>query len=198
MTLAEFRDLFPSKGAILGAFSRMIDRQVLEGTSDDLAGEPARERLFDVFMRRIDALTPYKAALRRIAGGAAARSAVALRLEPGGAELAALHAGGGGHRQRRPARRAQAARRRRHLRPHAATCGSTTTIRASPARWPISTGPCAAASAAWSGPTTCTASPRRSGPLPACCARGRAACAGACANGRASRDDDGEDYVPAI
>ena len=66
VTLSEFRDLFPSKGAVLGAFSRMIDRQVLDGTTDDLADEPARERVFDVMMRRIDALTPYKDALRRI------------------------------------------------------------------------------------------------------------------------------------
>jgi AcrR family transcriptional regulator len=66
VTLGEFRELFPSKGAILGAFSRMIDLKVLEGTFDDLAGEPARERIFDVMMRRIDALTPYKAALRRM------------------------------------------------------------------------------------------------------------------------------------
>ena len=66
VSLAEFRDLFPSKGAVLGAFSRMIDKEVLEGTTDDLAGEPVRERVFDVMMRRIDALTPYKAALQRI------------------------------------------------------------------------------------------------------------------------------------
>jgi AcrR family transcriptional regulator len=66
ISLADLRDLFPSKGAILGGFSRMIDRKVLEGTSDDLAGEPARERVFDVMMRRLDAMTPYKAALRRI------------------------------------------------------------------------------------------------------------------------------------
>ena len=66
VSLAEFRELFPSKGAILGAFSRMIDLKVLEGTFDDLAGEPARERIFDVMMRRIDALAPYKAALRRM------------------------------------------------------------------------------------------------------------------------------------
>ncbi len=64
--LADLRDLFPSKGAILGSFSRMIDRKVLEGSSDDLTGEPARERVFDVIMRRLDAMTPYKAALRRI------------------------------------------------------------------------------------------------------------------------------------
>jgi AcrR family transcriptional regulator len=66
VSLSEFRDLFPSKGAVLGALSRQIDRQVLEGTTDDLAGEPARERVFDVMMRRFDALTPYKEALRRI------------------------------------------------------------------------------------------------------------------------------------
>jgi len=66
VTLAEFRDLFPSKGAVLGGLSRQIDRKVLEETTDDLAGEPARERIFDVLMRRFDALEPYKDALRRI------------------------------------------------------------------------------------------------------------------------------------
>jgi hypothetical protein len=66
ISLADLRDLFPSKGAVLGAFSRRIDREVLEGSSDDLAGEPARERVFDVMMRRLDALTPYKTAVRRI------------------------------------------------------------------------------------------------------------------------------------
>jgi AcrR family transcriptional regulator len=66
ISLAEFRDLYPSKGAVLGALSRQIDKQVLEGTTDDLAGEPARERVFDVMMRRFDALAPYRDALRRI------------------------------------------------------------------------------------------------------------------------------------
>ena len=66
VSLSEFRDLFPSKGAILAAFSKRIDKIVLEGTTDDLEGEPVRERLFDVFMRRLDALTPYKEALKRI------------------------------------------------------------------------------------------------------------------------------------
>jgi AcrR family transcriptional regulator len=64
--LSALRDMFPSKGAILGALGRRIDKQVIEGTTDDLAGEPARERVFDVMMRRIDAMAPYKAALRRI------------------------------------------------------------------------------------------------------------------------------------
>jgi AcrR family transcriptional regulator len=66
VSLAELRDHFPSKGAVLGAFSRRIDKQVLEGNSDDLMDEPVHERVFDVMMRRIDALSPYKEALRHI------------------------------------------------------------------------------------------------------------------------------------
>lgn len=66
LSLADFRDAFPSKGAVLSAFSRKIDRIVLDGTTDDLMGEPAKERLFDVLMRRLDALTPYKLGLEGI------------------------------------------------------------------------------------------------------------------------------------
>jgi AcrR family transcriptional regulator len=66
VSLAELRDHFPSKGAVLAAFSRRIDKEVLEGSSDDLIDEPVHERVFDVMMRRIDALSPYKEALRRI------------------------------------------------------------------------------------------------------------------------------------
>lgn len=66
LSLAELRELFPSKGAVLGGLARIIDRKVLEGDGTDLADEPTRERLFDVLMRRLDAMTPYKPALRRI------------------------------------------------------------------------------------------------------------------------------------
>ena len=66
VSLADFRDAFPSKGAVLAGFSRKIDRIVLEGTTDDLMGEPAKERLFDVLMRRLDALAPYKLGLEGI------------------------------------------------------------------------------------------------------------------------------------
>jgi AcrR family transcriptional regulator len=66
ISLAEFRDLFPSKGAILGAFTKRIDRLVLEGTTGELAEEPARERVLDIMMRRFDALRPYREALRSI------------------------------------------------------------------------------------------------------------------------------------
>ncbi len=66
VTLSQFRDAFPSKGAALAGFSRMIDKKVLEGTTDDLAAESPRDRLFDVLMRRLDAMAPYKEGLRAI------------------------------------------------------------------------------------------------------------------------------------
>ncbi len=66
MSLADLRDLFPSKGAMLAAFGRMLDREVLEGSNPDLIGEPAHERVFDLMMRRIDAMKPYKPALAQI------------------------------------------------------------------------------------------------------------------------------------
>jgi AcrR family transcriptional regulator len=66
VSLAEFRDHFVSKGAILAAFSRRIDRIVLEGTSEDLNEEAAKDRLFDVLMRRLDAMAPYKAAIESV------------------------------------------------------------------------------------------------------------------------------------
>ncbi len=66
VSLAQFRDAFPSKGAVLGGFSRRIDKIVLDGTTGDLAGESDKDRLFDVLMRRFDAMAPYKPALLHI------------------------------------------------------------------------------------------------------------------------------------
>lgn len=65
--LAKLRGLFPSKLAMLGGLTRIVDDAVLAGRSDDLAAEPVRERMFDLVMRRLDALAPYKAGLRKIA-----------------------------------------------------------------------------------------------------------------------------------
>jgi AcrR family transcriptional regulator len=66
ITLADLRDHYPSKGAILSGFARRIDRIVLDGTTADMADEPARERLLDIMLRRLDALAPYKPALKPI------------------------------------------------------------------------------------------------------------------------------------
>lgn len=69
ISLADLRDLTPSKGAILGSFVRRIDRIVLEGTGTDMQDEPARDRVLDIMMRRFDALLPYRDALRSISRG---------------------------------------------------------------------------------------------------------------------------------
>lgn len=72
VTLAELRGAFPSKGAVLAGFVRMIDTKVLaEDARDDMVGEPARERLFDVLMRRFEAMAPYRDALRAVRHGLA-------------------------------------------------------------------------------------------------------------------------------
>lgn len=63
VSLADFRDSFASKGAVLAGFNRRIDRIVLDGTTADMADETTKERLFDVLMRRFDALGEYKAAI---------------------------------------------------------------------------------------------------------------------------------------
>jgi AcrR family transcriptional regulator len=67
MPLAELYRQFRSKRALLVAFSRMIDEEVLANVDPDLAGEPARDRLFSILMQRFDALGPYKAGLSAVA-----------------------------------------------------------------------------------------------------------------------------------
>jgi AcrR family transcriptional regulator len=64
VSLADFRDAFPSKGAILAGLSRRIDRAVLTQDSSELADESPRERLFDILMRRLEAMAPYREGLR--------------------------------------------------------------------------------------------------------------------------------------
>lgn len=65
LTLAELHAAFPSKSCLLDAFIRRIDSQVLAGGPAD-ADDAARDRLFEVLMRRFDALAPRKAAVAAI------------------------------------------------------------------------------------------------------------------------------------
>ena len=64
LSLAETYDAAPSKLALLAAFHRRIDHAALAEAGD--AEAPPRDRLFDVLMRRFDALGPHRAALRAI------------------------------------------------------------------------------------------------------------------------------------
>jgi AcrR family transcriptional regulator len=78
--LSQLRAEFGSTLAILGAHIKDIDRAVLAGGDADMADEPARERLFDVLMRRLELLAPYKQAVRSIMRSARRNPGLALAL----------------------------------------------------------------------------------------------------------------------
>ncbi len=82
LSLSQLRAEFGSTLAILAAHIKDIDRKVLDGADSaaDVAEEPARERLFDVLMRRLDALAPYKAAVRSLLHSAQRSPSLALAL----------------------------------------------------------------------------------------------------------------------
>jgi AcrR family transcriptional regulator len=63
---AEFYGRFPAKLAILAAFSRAIDGKILAAGESDAPEGSARDRLFDLVMRRFDLLQPHREALRSI------------------------------------------------------------------------------------------------------------------------------------
>lgn len=68
LKLSEMPAHFSSKTAILAAYGRRIDAKVLdEASAEEMGGESARDRLFDVLMMRFDAMAGEKAALKRIA-----------------------------------------------------------------------------------------------------------------------------------
>jgi AcrR family transcriptional regulator len=79
-SLAQLRNAFASTLAILAAHMKEIDRAVLAGGDEDMMDEPPRERLFDVLMRRIEALAPYKAAIRSLLRSARFNPGLALAL----------------------------------------------------------------------------------------------------------------------
>ena len=74
---------FPSKAAILCAFFRRIDEAVLAAPVEPEIDERPRDRVFDLLMRRFDALQPYRGAIE------------VLGRELPGDPLAALAAGAG-------------------------------------------------------------------------------------------------------
>ncbi len=62
VTLAELHAVYPTRSAILKAFSARIDAAVLAGDTGDLGNESPRDRLFDVIMRRLDVLSAHRKA----------------------------------------------------------------------------------------------------------------------------------------
>jgi AcrR family transcriptional regulator len=64
LSLQETYAVARSKHAILGALRRQVDEAMLAGGV--VGGDSPRDRLFDVLMRRFDALRPYRAGLQAI------------------------------------------------------------------------------------------------------------------------------------
>ena len=81
--LADLYRLYPDKVALAAAFMARIDAAVLAGTPRQAdPEETARDRLFDVMMRRYDALKPYRAALGAIRRAGTRDPLLALALGP--------------------------------------------------------------------------------------------------------------------
>jgi AcrR family transcriptional regulator len=101
LKLSQLRTEFGSTLAIVAAHIKDTDRAVLAGGDADMTEEPVRERLFDVLMRRLEALAPYKDAVRsllrsarRNPGLAFALNAMAVRSQHWMLEAAGIKASG--------------------------------------------------------------------------------------------------------
>lgn len=80
LSLAKLYPLFSSKTAIVAAFLARIDEQSLAGRQE--TGGTVRDRLFDLIMRRFDALAPHKAAVKSMFAAGPGEALSALCLAP--------------------------------------------------------------------------------------------------------------------
>lgn len=80
VSLAELRRAAASKFALVERFAAGIDAAVLSGIDRELDQEGAHERLFDILMRRLDVLLPYREAIRSLRDAAREDPALALAL----------------------------------------------------------------------------------------------------------------------
>jgi AcrR family transcriptional regulator len=80
VTLAQLRGEFPSALAIVAAHLKAVDRAVLAEDFSEMDEEAPRERLFDVLMRRLELLTPYRAAIRSLLHSATRNPPLAVAL----------------------------------------------------------------------------------------------------------------------
>ncbi len=77
LPLERARERFPTRDAILVRFGRLADQQALH----DAATEgPARDRLFDIVMRRVDALQAHRAGIKAVLRELPAHPGLALGL----------------------------------------------------------------------------------------------------------------------
>ncbi|MEM9634114.1 MAG: TetR/AcrR family transcriptional regulator [Pseudomonadota bacterium] len=64
--LSDMRGAYGSKLELVAAFAEKIDTEVLDERDEELGDQPARDRLFDILMTRIDALAEHKDAVRAL------------------------------------------------------------------------------------------------------------------------------------
>ncbi len=82
--MAELYRLYPDKLALVQAFMARVDGEVLAGAPASLdPEETVRDRLFDLLIRRFDALKPHRAALAAIRRAGRRDPMMALVLGPG-------------------------------------------------------------------------------------------------------------------
>jgi AcrR family transcriptional regulator len=63
----EIYSQFRSRGALLSALQRRADEAMLAVDDAEIAGLPPRDRVFELLMRRLEAMVPYRAGLARLA-----------------------------------------------------------------------------------------------------------------------------------
>jgi AcrR family transcriptional regulator len=80
LSLAELYGLFPTRAAMLAGFVRRIDAATLGARVEPDA--KVRDRLFDLLMRRFEALKPYRPALRELARAGLSDCALPLCMGP--------------------------------------------------------------------------------------------------------------------
>jgi len=64
--LSDLRRAYPSKLALVEAFAESIDAAVLDERDEGMDDQPARDRMFDILMTRIDALAEHKEAVQAL------------------------------------------------------------------------------------------------------------------------------------
>jgi ubiquinone biosynthesis protein COQ9 len=81
LSLADLRDRVPHKAALPCLFAKAVDRAVLRDTPATATGT-ARDRIFDVLMRRIDVLQPHRAGIIRLGRDMRTDPVLALMMAP--------------------------------------------------------------------------------------------------------------------
>ena len=80
VSLAQLRNAYDGRLAVIADFARRTDQAVLAGIDSDMAGEPARERLFDMLFARIEALASCRDAVSNLGKAAQRDPLLALEL----------------------------------------------------------------------------------------------------------------------